>query len=330
MLNWENMSTKRPPLSKEHDPGFEAGIWLDPSQRPREYTQLDWVNADSLLNPLLELAQPTEHDVLVDVGTGTGAVLNYFSPHIKTGIGIDISSSMLSQIDSADHKLLVMNADARDMPFADETVDIVTTRMMLHDLKQPGEVIAEMWRIIKPGGRLVASEYVVDLADPEAIEQTDDFEEGSVDSAIIDGKYFRAPSAAVLGLHRALFALKHEPERHLWTGEEFKELFISGCEGAESVENHFSVTPYNSVANWLGKSGFEAEVKQEGLIACLECPDEVKQELSMIITLGGEPISAEAQADLLARYRSAGSADREVFELDAKIHRVFANIVVTK
>src|SRR3989344_6892971 len=141
---------------EEYLPGFDVNIWLDAAQRPREYAGLDWVQAKSLLHPVLELAQPTDNDIVVDVGTGTGAVLSYLAPYAKAGIGIDISRPMLSQIDQSAGNVLIVNADARDaIPMPDEVADVVTTRMMLHDVQKPESAIAEAWRLVKPGGRLI-------------------------------------------------------------------------------------------------------------------------------------------------------------------------------
>lgn len=316
---------------EEYLPGFDVNIWLDAAQRPREYAGLDWVHAKSLLHPVLELAQPTAEHVLVDVGTGTGAVLSYLAPYVMLGIGIDISRPMLSQIDRSSGNVLIVNADARDaIPMPDEVADIVTTRMMLHDVQKPESAIAEAWRLVKPGGRLIASEYVVDLANSDAIAQTDAFEAGSTSSSIMPKEHFQAPSHSLIQLHRDLFTLKHEPERYLWTGREFEELFQAVCDDHESIENYFSVTPFNSVANWLGKSGFELSVKQNGLMLCMAAPDELKREAGIVITQFGRPIPQTEHPELAAQYQKADSETRETMDIDAKIHRVFANILVTK
>ena len=316
---------------EEYLPGFDVNIWLDAAQRPREYAGLDWVQAKSLLHPVLELAQPTDNDIVVDVGTGTGAVLSYLAPYAKAGIGIDISRPMLSQIDQSAGNVLIVNADARDaIPMPDEVADVVTTRMMLHDVQKPESAIAEAWRLVKPGGRLIASEYVVDLASSDAIARTDAFEAGTTSSSIMSKDHFQAPSNSLVQLHRDLFTLKHEPERYLWTGSEFEELFQATCNEHASIENYFSVTPFNSVANWLGKSGFELSVKQNGLMLCMAAPDELKQEAGIVITQSGKPILQTEHPELMARYQDADSETRETMDIDAKIHRVFANVLVTK
>lgn len=325
------MHVEKGPNREEYLPGFDVDIWLDAAQRPREYAGLDWVQARSLLHPVLELAQPSDEDLVIDVGTGTGAVLSYLAPYVKMGVGIDISRPMLSQIDQTSGNVHIVNADARDaIPLPDEVADIVTTRMMLHDVQKPESAIAEAWRLVKPGGKLIASEYVVDLANSEAIAQTDAFEAGATVSSIMSKDNFRAPSTGLVQLHRDLFTLKHEPERYLWTGDEFEELFQTNCYEHASIENYFSVTPFNSVANWLGKSGFELSVKQNGLMLCMLAPDELKQEAGIIITQFGTPVPPTEHAELVERYQATDSETREAMDLDAKIHRVFANIVVTK
>lgn len=310
---------------------FNTDIWLDESQRPREYAGLDWVKARSLLHPFLELSAPKGDETLVDLGTGTGAILNYLAPHVGTAVGVDISSAMLSQVSRLTERMALLQADARGaVALRSEAADIVTTRMMLHDLESPGDALREAWRLVKPGGKLIASEFVMQMAKPGAIGLTDSFEGGFSDTSLIPERFFAPPSQDVVDFHRELFTLKREPDRYLWTGQEFEEVCREACYGAAEVGLHFSMTPFNSVANWLGKSGFGLAVKQEGLMMHMATPPALKDELGLVISQAGEPVRSESHDQLLAAYFQAEEQQRESMEVDAKVSRVFANVVITK
>jgi hypothetical protein len=59
-------------------------------------------------------------------------------------------------------------------------------------------------------------------------------------------------------------------------------------------------------------------------------PPEIQRELGLTITVDGQPIGLAEQAELAGRYASADPEAREAMGVDAKIHRVFANVVVKK
>ena len=310
-----------------------TGIWLDAAQRPREYAGLDWVNARSLLHPFAELSSPQPGDTVVDIGTGTGAVALHIASMAEVDVtGVDISEPMLRQIPHG-AGVWPVRADARDMlPFDNGSVDVVTTRMMLHDIPDPSGPIKEAWRIVRPGGRLVAAEYVIDLCAPKAIDLTDAFEEGRRPSSLVSDEHFTDAPERVRGLHQLVFALKHEPDRHLWQADQFERVIVEAIgHEAGNVRLKRSLTPFNSVANWLGKSGYDLEtVKQEGIITFLAVPDEVKSIMGMHVTIDGKAVPLEQQRELLDKYVAASVKAREDMAVDVKIHRVFANVVAEK
>ncbi len=306
-------------------------IWLDEKARPHNYTELDWVRALSLLHPVAELANPKGDEVMVDVGTGTGAVLNHLAPYVRQAIGVDVSDAMLSRVELADPRVSVVRGDVTDrLPFPDNCADLVTARMMLHDLEDPIAAVGELWRLVRPGGRLIAVEFVTDICSPEAVEQTDAFENDERDTSLLSGELFTEPSAELAAFHRYLFELKQEPNRFLWTAQDFKSLFLSVNGTVASADIHHSVALRNSVANWLGKSGFGLEVKQQGLQAYLLAPPELQDEMGAITTLNEKPLNGGQQAEWANYYAHATPETREKFGIDVKIHRAFANIVLQK
>jgi len=109
-------------------------------------------------------AGPGPFDLMVDVGTGTGRVLQVFSDRITRGVGIDLSHDMLTvarhNLESAGAKnCSVRHADLYALPFANGCADLVVIHQVLHYLADPGLAIFEAARTLKPGGRLVMVDF---------------------------------------------------------------------------------------------------------------------------------------------------------------------------
>jgi ArsR family transcriptional regulator len=99
---------------------------------------------------------------LIDIGTGTGRMLELFAPRAETALGIDRSSEMLRL---ARAKLVdVPNAELRQadlyaLPLPDGGADTAIFHHVLHFAQQPGAAIAEAARVLSPGGRLLIADF---------------------------------------------------------------------------------------------------------------------------------------------------------------------------
>jgi len=107
---------------------------------------------------------------LVDLGTGTGRVLELLGPKVESAIGIDLSREMLSvaraNLDRAGLRhCMVRQGDITQLPLPAGSADAVTIHQVLHYAAEPSAVVAEAARLLRPGGMLVA----VDFA-PHALE----------------------------------------------------------------------------------------------------------------------------------------------------------------
>ena len=121
------------------------------------------------------LAEET-FDTLVDLGTGTGRILEFFSKKIRRGIGIDINPDMLayarSNIEEKGlHHCQVRYGDLSALPIDDDYADIVCLHQVLHFIDDPIVAIEEAARILKANGRLL----VVDFAPHELEFLRDEF-----------------------------------------------------------------------------------------------------------------------------------------------------------
>ena len=111
---------------------------------------------------------------LVDIGTGTGRMIELFGPRADSAIGIDRSSEMLRLARVKLEASGLRNASLRQgdmyaLPLSDASADVVILHQVLHYAQAPAHAIGEAARLLAPGGRLV----IVDFAPHEREEFRD-------------------------------------------------------------------------------------------------------------------------------------------------------------
>lgn len=107
---------------------------------------------------------------MLDLGTGTGRLLELFSPLYRRGVGIDMSREMLAVARANLDRAGVANAQVRHgdiyaPPVERDAFDLVTIHQVLHYLDDPQQAVREAAKLLRPGGRLV----IVDFA-PHGLE----------------------------------------------------------------------------------------------------------------------------------------------------------------
>ena len=119
---------------------------------------------DERRNPTIRAEEPVVRTLLqdrpagdaVDVGTGTGRHATWLAERGHRVTGVDTSRAMLDVARSRAPELEWIEADLRDLPLADESADLVVCGLTLSHLPTL-DGIAELARILRPGGRLVIS-----------------------------------------------------------------------------------------------------------------------------------------------------------------------------
>jgi len=117
---------------------------------------------------MLQLLGPGDFEQLIDIGTGTGRVLELFGSRIGHGVGIDLSHEMLTLARAALDEAGLSNCQVRQcdlfaLPFEAQSADLVTAHQVLHYLEDPANAVREAARVLARGGRLL----VVDFAPHE-------------------------------------------------------------------------------------------------------------------------------------------------------------------
>jgi ubiquinone/menaquinone biosynthesis C-methylase UbiE len=101
---------------------------------------------------------------IVDLGTGTGRILELFSKRAERGIGVDLSHDMLSYARSRLERaglanFQVRHGDIYNMTLQDGIADAVIIHQVLHYLDEPERAVSEAARLLKPGGRLLIADF---------------------------------------------------------------------------------------------------------------------------------------------------------------------------
>ncbi len=118
---------------------------------------------------ILDILGEFEPGDLLDIGTGSGRMLALLADKASHAVGIDISRDMLlvarSNLRAAGVKdVSVRQGDMYRLRYAPQSFDTVTMDLVLSHAEQPGRVVAEATRVLKPGGVLL----VVDFFDEDA------------------------------------------------------------------------------------------------------------------------------------------------------------------
>ena len=100
----------------------------------------------------------------LDLGTGTGRILQLFDGLYRRGVGVDASRDMLAvaraNLDRAGiTKASIRHGDIFNLPLERDEFDVVTIHQVLHFLADPEAAIAEAARMLRPGGRLVIIDF---------------------------------------------------------------------------------------------------------------------------------------------------------------------------
>lgn len=141
-----------------------ARAWF--AERADDWDQLRSLHApdEQVEAAIAKLIGGRDLGLLVDVGTGTGRMLELFAGQSRAAIGIDRSPEMLRlarvKLDALDEaRASLRQGDMFALPLADGVADTVILHQVLHFADNPAHAIAEAARIMAPGGMMIIVDF---------------------------------------------------------------------------------------------------------------------------------------------------------------------------
>ena len=109
---------------------------------------------------MISSAAVTKGEDVLDVGCGTGVLTRELTQHVGddgSATGFDLSESMLGVARERCPDATFKQGNVTDLPFDDQSFDVVISSFMLMFVSDPEKALSEMRRVLKTGGRLVVS-----------------------------------------------------------------------------------------------------------------------------------------------------------------------------
>lgn len=111
---------------------------------------------EPMYDVIVKEIQKLENGKILDVGCGNGNLFTFLSDEKYELYGIDFSENMIREAkNNCKQKAEFFVADAENLPFNDNTFDIVVCNASFHHYIHPNTVLEEMHRVLKDGGKLL-------------------------------------------------------------------------------------------------------------------------------------------------------------------------------
>jgi DNA gyrase subunit B len=117
-----------------------------------------WLTHKELLTAHADLTRVSTDAKVLDVCCGSGVVGASFKDRVGSVVGLDLTPEMIAMAETRLDK--VYRGDVYDMPFEDNSFDMVVNREVLHLLPRPEQPVSEMFRVLRPGGQLVVGQLL--------------------------------------------------------------------------------------------------------------------------------------------------------------------------
>jgi ubiquinone/menaquinone biosynthesis C-methylase UbiE len=122
-----------------------------------------WVTDEERIRRLVAAARLVGAERVLDIATGPGYIAEAFAGAAREVIGVDLTEAMLAigkqrTKDRGITNVSFRAADAQNLPFENGEFDVAVCRLALHHLLQPLQVLREMARVCRAGGRVLVED----------------------------------------------------------------------------------------------------------------------------------------------------------------------------
>jgi demethylmenaquinone methyltransferase/2-methoxy-6-polyprenyl-1,4-benzoquinol methylase len=125
----------------------------------RTNTVLSGGNAVLWRAAMVRAVAPAAGERILDIAAGTGTSSAALQKHGARVVALDFSPGMVAEGRRRHKKIEFIEGDAEKLPFGDNEFDAVTISFGLRNIANPKAALSEMYRVLKPGGRLVICEF---------------------------------------------------------------------------------------------------------------------------------------------------------------------------
>ena len=134
----------------------EAGYFDELVRERGEFNPFADRGWSNLARWFAEMVRPAAPSRVLDIGCGTGRSRCIYAPHASSYIGIDLSVAALRKARSEFPVDDWVGSDARSLPFAAASFDVVSFSSVLHHIPDYRRALSEALRVLRPGGRVFA------------------------------------------------------------------------------------------------------------------------------------------------------------------------------
>ncbi len=186
---------------------YEDSIRAEFTHQSRSFGTAPAMTSAQMLGALIELVPEDSGSEWIDVACGPGVVSRATASRVGSVRGVDLTPAMVEEAARRADEEGVGNVDftvgdATALELPNDSFDGAITRFSLHHIPAPGRVVAEMARVVRPGGWVLVSDIVGD-EDGEATawrEEIERLRDPSHWACLTQGRLRRAGTAAGLTL----------------------------------------------------------------------------------------------------------------------------------
>jgi SAM-dependent methyltransferase len=131
------------------------------STKAERFAALQAERAHALARRLDGLLSLRGNERALDVGAGTGALAYALAARVASVVALDADPAMAARArETAPPNVEVVVGDGERLPFDDDSFDVAGTLRTLHHTPEPAHLLAELVRVVRPGGTLLVADQL--------------------------------------------------------------------------------------------------------------------------------------------------------------------------